>query len=230
MLKNIEYIAIDTDGVLLNDTYSPVIKKFVEKYGIEYTSSIERYVWGSPQITAGHNLSLACKLPYPGETVISDFFKLREEYLKDHPVEVMPKIEVPLELFNELGMKVISYGGRNREYSFDRFLSKYKNFFDPETPYIDINAKRPGMLQIIEEVLCCHPSEVIFIDDINRVAETCKSIGAGFIGVPASMTHNFQLTEMQHTGVKHMVNSFSNIDKEHIFSIDKMLTEGTLWT
>ncbi|MCD1589013.1 hypothetical protein K7H09_23715 [Halomonas sp. IOP_14] len=230
MLKNIKYIAIDTDGVLLNDTYSPVIKKFVEKYGVEYTSSIERSVWGSPQITAGHNLSLACKLPHPGEKVISDFFKLREEYLEEHPVEIMPKIEIPLKVFNKLGIKVISYGGRNREYSFDRFLSKYKNLFDSETPYIDINAKRPGMLQIIEEVLCCNPSEVIFIDDINRVAETCKSIGSGFIGVPASMNHNFQLMGMQRTGVKHMVKYFSDIDEGHIFSIDKMLTGGTLWS
>lgn len=230
MLNNIKYIAIDTDGVLLNDTYSPVIKKFVEKYGIEYTSSIERSVWGSPQITAGHNLSLACKLPHPGEKVIGEFFKLREEYLRTHPVEVMPNIEGPLNMFNRLGIKVISYGGRNREYSFDRFLKKYSNFFDPKTPYIDINAKRPGMLQIIDEVLFCQPSEVIFIDDINRVAEVCKSIGAGFIGVPASMEHNFQFQEMQRTGVKHMVKSFSKIDEEHILSIDEMLKRGTLWS
>ncbi|MDG2961518.1 HAD family hydrolase [Exercitatus varius] len=228
-LKKIKLFAIDSDGVVLNDTYSPAIKIFVESLGVEYTPLIERSVWGSPQITAGHNLALACKLPYSGEKVIKDFFRIREQYIKDHPVEVHAGIESTLELLNSTGAKLTCYGGRNKEYSFDRFLTPYAKYFDKDKPYIDINAFRPGVFEIVKEEFKLNFDEVVFIDDINRVAEVCKALNTGFIGVPASMPHNFQREEMMNTGVKFMVNKFTDITKDIIHQVDRSLSNSSLW-
>lgn len=228
-LKKIKLFAIDSDGVILNDTYSPAIKVFVESLGVNYSPLIERSVWGSPQVTAGHNLALACKLPYSGEKVIKDFFKIREDYLKQHPVNVLPGIESTLALLSSTGARITCYGGRNKEYSFDKFLKSYGSYFDKEIPYIDINAFRPGMYEIAKEKFNLNFDEVVFIDDINRVAEVCKSLGAGFIGVPASMPHNYQREEMIATGVKYMVNRFTDITKELIHKVDDHLFATDLW-
>ncbi|EHR2381740.1 HAD family hydrolase [Salmonella enterica] len=228
-LNKIKLFAIDSDGVILNDTYSPVIKIFVEKYGIEYTPEIERSVWGSPQVTAGHNLALACKLPYSGERIIKDFFKVRDEYLEEHPIEVLPEIEPTLDLLKQTGAKLICYGGRNKEYSFDKFLSPYTKYFDKNNPYIDINSFRPGIFEIVTEIFEYQFDEVIFIDDINRVAEVCKSLNTGFIGIPASMPHNFQKEEMINTGVKLIVNKFNDISHETILKADELLYTSKFW-
>ena len=228
-LKKIKLFAIDSDGVILNDTYSPAIKIFVESLGVNYSPLIERSVWGSPQVTAGHNLALACKIPYSGEKVINDFFRTRDNYLKEHPVEVIPDIESTLALLHSTGARMTCYGGRNKEYSFDKFLKPFENFFDKKMPYIDINAFRPGMYEIVKEKFDLNFDEVVFIDDINRVAEVCKALGSGFIGVPASMSHNFQREEMINTGVKYMVNRFTEITEKLIYEVDEHLVSTTLW-
>ncbi|EAA5258738.1 HAD family phosphatase [Salmonella enterica subsp. enterica] len=228
-LKKIKLIAIDSDGVILNDTYSPAIKIFVEQYGVNYTADIERSVWGSPQITAGHNLALACKLPFSGEKVIHDFFNVRDTYLKDHPVQVEPGIEPVLKMMQESGARIVCYGGRDKQYCFDRFLGDYRQYFDAEHPYVDINAFRPGVNEIITDVFKVDYDEAIFIDDINRVAEVCKAFGTGFIGVPARMEHNFQREEMIRTGVKHMVEKFSDITENLLGCIDQELSDKNIW-
>lgn len=228
-LKKIKLFAIDSDGVLLNDTYSPAIKNFVEKHNTPYTALIERHVWGSPQLTAGHNLALACKLPFSGEKTIADFFEEREKYLKDHPVEVLSNIEGTLSMLASTGAKIVSYGGRNKEYSFDKFLGDYRGYFDKEVPYVDINAFRPGVHEIVKEIFNYNYDEVVFIDDINRVAEVCKAFNAGFIGIPARMEHNFQLEEMKNTGVKFSFANFSDISLETVNELDELMTLLNHW-
>ncbi|MNN93925.1 hypothetical protein D3C81_2124660 [compost metagenome] len=70
---------------------------------------------------------------------------------------------------------------------------------------------------------------MVFIDDINRVAEVCKALGTGFIGIPASMPHNFQQREMQETGVKFSASAFCDITEEMLTKTDKNLAHATLW-
>jgi len=70
-LRRIRLIAVDTDGVLLNDTYSPAIERFVTKHGGQYTAAVERSVWGSPQLAAGQNMALACRLPWSAKDTIA---------------------------------------------------------------------------------------------------------------------------------------------------------------
>ncbi|SLM62722.1 hypothetical protein DAQ1742_01785 [Dickeya aquatica] len=141
----------------------------------------------------------------------------------------MPDIESTLALLQSTGARMTCYGGRNKEYSFDKFLKPFENYFDKEMPYIDINAFRPGMYEIVKEKFNLNFDEVVFIDDINRVAEVCKALGAGFIGIPASMPHNFQREEMVNTGVKYMVNRFTDITEDLIYEVDERLVSAALW-
>jgi len=229
-LNKIKLFAIDSDGVLLNDTYSPVIKRFVEMHGGKYDAYVERYVWGSPQITAGHNMALACKLPWSGEKTIAEFFKERELYLEKNPVEVLPDIEKTLKMLHATGAKLVCYGGRNKEYSFDKYLSEYKKYFDLDFPYIDINNIRPGVNEVVKDYFHLDYDEVVFIDDINRVAEVCKEFNAGFIGIPANMEHNYQKHEMDETGVQFTCTSFSNITLDMVMELEKMMLLSQYWS
>lgn len=228
-LRKIRLVALDSDGVLLNDTYSPVIERFVTKHGGTYTAEVERAVWGSPQLAAGHNMALACKLPWSGKETIAAFFEEREEYLKTHQVEVVDGAEQLLATLRETGVRVVCYGGRNREYTFDKYLGHLREYFDAEVPYVDVNDFRPGMKEIARDVFGYAYDEVLFVDDINRVAEVAKALGAGFLGVPASLPHNFQRAEMELTGVRHAVDDIKRIDGELLAQVDRELADGTLW-
>lgn len=229
MLKKIRLVALDSDGVLLNDTYSPVIERFVTRHGGEYTAAVERGVWGSPQLAAGQNMALACRLPWSAKDTIAAFFREREEYLKSHPVTVLPGAEELLAMLRDTGVRVTCYGGRNREYTFDRYLGRFAGYFDPDLPYVDVNDVRPGVKEIVEDTFGYRYDEVLFVDDINRVAEVTKALGAGFLGVPASMPHNHQRAEMARTGVRHTVDDIRGIDRDLIERIDGELAAGTHW-
>lgn len=228
-LEQIKLIAVDTDGVLFNDTYSPVIERFVTKHGGAYTAEVERAVWGSPQIAAGQNMALACRLPWSGKTTIEAFFEERDRYLLEHPVQIASGVEAFLQTLASTGARIISYGGRDRSYSFDKFLSPFADYFDPHIPYVDVNDFRPGMAEIVEDICGVEFQQTLFIDDINRVGEVCKALGAGFIGIPSSASHNFQRQQMTETGVRHMVSELAAIDATMLSSIDKELAAGSHW-
>jgi phosphoglycolate phosphatase-like HAD superfamily hydrolase len=228
-MQKIRLVALDSDGVLLNDTYSPVIERFVTKHGGRYTAAVERGVWGSPQLAAGQNMALACKLPWSAKETIAAFFVERDEYLKEHPVEVMPGAAELLATLREVGVRVTCYGGRNREYTFDRYLGHLAEYFDADIPYVDVNDFRPGTKEIVRDIFGYEFDEVLFVDDINRVAEVTKVLGAGFIGVPASLPHNFQRAEMAETGVRYTVDDIRQIDAGLLQKVDAELAAGTLW-
>lgn len=228
-LTKIRLVALDSDGVLLNDTYSPVIERFVTKHGGKYTAAVERGVWGSPQLAAGQNMALACKLPWSARDTIAAFFRDREDYLAQHPVEVMPGAAGLLATLADAGVRVTCYGGRDRGYTFDRYLGHLAEFFDAEVPYVDVNDFRPGVAEIVRDIFGLRFDEVLFVDDINRVAEVAKSLGTGFLGVPASMPHNFQRAEMAATGVRYTVEDIGDIDLALLQRIDAELAAGTFW-
>ncbi|WP_225636973.1 HAD family phosphatase [Streptomyces solaniscabiei] len=226
---SLRLVALDTDGVLFNDTYSPVIERFVTRHGGRYTPELERAVWGSPQLAAGQFMALECKLPCSAQEVMTEFFQERDRYLQEHPVEVTPGTEGLLELLRSTGVRVTSYGGRERSYSFDRFLGHLAGYFDAETPYVDVNPFRPGVKEIVTDVFGYRYDQVLFVDDINRVAEVTKALGAGFVGVPASMPHNFQRAQMAETGVRHTVGKLDEITLDVLRDVDRRLGDGTLW-
>lgn len=224
--KNIKLIAIDVDGVLLTDTYSPAIKSFVEKHGGIYTPELERQVWGSPHIAGGHNMSLACKLPWSAQKTIDEFFIHHNEYIKSHPISVVPGAQQLLETLNQYNVKVTSYGGRTKEYIFDRYMPSLKDYFDKDNPYIDTNTIRPGVKEITKDIYGLDFNEVLFIDDINRMAEVAKYFRTGFIGTP--VTH-FQQQQMSETGVKFIVSSVREITSEMLLHVDMAMNSDTHW-
>lgn len=228
-MRKIRLVALDSDGVLVNDTYSPVIERFVTKHGGQYTPAVERGVWGSPQLAAGQNMALACKLPWSAKETIAAFFAERDEYLRTHPVEVMPGAEELLATLREAGVRVTCYGGRNREYTFDRYLGHLAGYFDTDVPYVDVNDFRPGTKEIVRDIFGYEFDQVVFVDDINRVAEVTKALGTGFIGIPASLPHNFQRAEMAATGVRYTVDDIRQIDLGLLQKVDAELAAGTLW-
>ncbi len=229
-LSKVRLVALDSDGVLLNDTYSPVIESFVTKHGGTYTAEVERLVWGSPQLAAGQNMALACKLPWSAKETIAAFFEHRDEYLTTNPIEVTEGAEELLATLREVDVRVVCYGGRNREYTFDKYLGHLSGFFDAEIPYVDVNDFRPGVKEIVRNIFGYQFDEVLFVDDINRVAEVTRALGAGFVGVPASMPHNFQRAEMEATGVRYMVDDIRQIDVELLKKVDEEIAAGSLWS
>ncbi|HAT1685207.1 TPA: hypothetical protein I8Y21_006044 [Klebsiella oxytoca] len=226
-LNKIKLIAVDVDGVLLTDTYSPAIKSFVEKHGGIYTSELERLVWGSPHIAGGHNISLVCKLPWSAQKTIDEFFRHHARYIEKHPIEIVQGAADFLGLLQELNVRVTSYGGRTKEYIFDRYMPSLENYFDKDNPYIDTNSIRPGVMEITKEIFKLDFDEVLFIDDINRMAEVARYYRSGFIGTPVTM---YQKEQMQDTGVKYIVSSVTEITGEMLTQIDSELETDKFWS
>lgn len=225
-LSKIKLVAIDVDGVLLTDTYSPAIKSFVEKHGGVYTSELERLVWGSPHIAGGHNMSLACKLPWSAQKTIDKFFLHHAEYIKKHPIEIIAGAENFLGLLQDFNVRVTCYGGRTKAYIFDKYMPSLEKFFDEDNPYIDTNSIRPGLLEITKDIFKLDFNEVLFIDDINRMAEVSRYYRTGFIGTPVT---KYQKEQMQDTGVKHLVPSVAEITRDMLTKIDSELASDNLW-
>lgn len=227
IFNKIKLVAVDVDGVLLTDTYSPAIRAFVEKHGGIYTPELERLVWGSPHIAGGHNISLACKLPWSAKKTIEEFFKYHGKYIEDNPIKVVPGAESFLGLLQDFNVKVISYGGRTREFIFDKHMPSLEKYFDKEKPYIDTNAFRPGIMEITKDIFHLGFDDVLFVDDINRMAEVAKYYRTGFIGTPVT---TFQKAQMQKTGVKYISASVSEITPDMLIRIDNELASNNHWS
>lgn len=226
-LNKIKLVAIDVDGVLLNDTYSPAIRSFIELHNGIYTPELERLVWGSPHIAGGHNMSLACKLPWSAQKTIDAFFHHHAKYIEKHPIEIVPGAENFLKLLQEFDVRVTSYGGRTKEYIFDKYMPSLEKYFDKYQPYIDTNSIRPGIMEITRDIFKLNFDEVLFIDDINRMAEVAKFYKTGFIGTPVTA---YQKEQMQETCVKYIVPSVKEITRDMLIKTDEELASGNHWS
>jgi phosphoglycolate phosphatase-like HAD superfamily hydrolase len=224
--RKIKNIAIDTNGVLLNDVYSGAIQRFVEKHGGVYTSALERLVFGSPHVAGGHIMSLACNLPWSAQETIEAFLAEQADYARSHPVRLQPGAEPFLRLLHATGARVTTYGGSAREVVFDRHCEPVRHLLDPELPYVNMGPFRPGMKEIASRFFHCDYDEILFIDDLNRVGEVAQALGSGFIGVAGAM---FQREQMQAAGVTHIVDTLEEIDLPMLLEIDEALQRGTLW-
>lgn len=226
-LNKVKLVAVDVDGVLLTDTYSPAIKSFVELHNGVYTPELERLIWGSPHIAGGHNMSLACKLPWSAQKTIDAFFHHHTKYIETNPIEIIPGAEDFLKLLQGFNIRVTSYGGRTKEYIFDKYMPSLKKYFDRDKPYIDTNSIRPGVMEITKDIFRLNFDEVLFIDDINRMAEVAKFYKTGFIGTPVTM---YQKDQMQETGVKYIVPTVKDITEDMLMKIDLELASGSHWS
>ncbi|MFI5687545.1 HAD family hydrolase [Streptomyces sp. NPDC051636] len=222
-LRHLRLIAVNIDGVLLNDTFSPVIHRFVVRRGGAYTAELERAVLSQPQLRA----AAALGVPGTPEELVEEYFRERRAYLEDHPVRVMEGAGALLERLRATGASMVCYGGLGRSH-FERHLGSYTAYFD-EPRYVCTDAFRPGVREIAEDVFGLRTDQALFIDDVARVAESARELGAAFIGHPASFEHSFQRQLMHRAGVRHLVESLEGIDERLVRTLDAEAAEGRLW-
>ena len=226
-LQRLRLVALNIDGVLLNDTFSPVIHHFVVSRGGEYNADTERRIFSQPQRTAGEELAASVPLDMTGEQALAAYFGDREAYLRTHPVELMDgAVELLLRL-RSLGLQTVCYGGLEADH-FERHLGQHSPLFDGPR-YVCTNDFRPGIGQITTGVFGLRHDQVLFVDDVARVAEAAADLNVPFVGLPSSFEYGFQRQLMCETGVLHLVDSLHRIDEELLRTLDTEAAAGTSW-
>ena len=214
-MNRIKLIAIDIDGVVLKDTYSPVLKKIIEKYNGTYTRELERNAFSRNRKEAATYIANALNISLPPEQLISEYFQERERYMTTHESGIETGAVDFLAAIQELDVDIIFYGGLSeKELHHDiKSCMKYVN------EYVCTNDFRPGINEIAN-MYRVPPSNVLLIDDVAFFAENAKKKKALFIGVPSHFPFSYQKEEMHHLGVQYMVDSISSISVEMIRDID----------
>jgi FMN phosphatase YigB (HAD superfamily) len=216
-MKNIKLIACDIDGVLVTDTFSPVLHNLIVERGFEYTRDIERNVFSRSRQEGREYLINKFNMDVKGV-----FFPAREKYLKTHSHGVIEGVAEFLELLSSLDVKLVCYGGLAEGNIIDEF-KEYMHYFEK---YICTNDFRPGIKEITQDIYGLEFNQVLFIDDVNTVSEVAKSHNAPFIGIPSGW---FQREDMVATKVKYILNSVNDINKELLEKIDYEASMGTIW-
>ncbi|GAA2605022.1 MULTISPECIES: HAD family phosphatase [Streptomyces] len=219
--------AVNIDGVLLNDTFSPVIHDFVVRRGGRYTAQTERAIFSQPQHTAGLRMAEAVPEPLTGEQALRAYFAEREEYLERHPVALSEGAVELLHRLRSLGLRVVCYGGLAKSH-FDTHLGAYADLFD-DPGYVCTNDFRPGIHEIITQTFGLKHDEALVIDDVARVAEEARALNVPFIGRPSTFVHSFQRSLMAEAGVRHVVNRLDEVDAELLHRIDADAAAGRSW-
>ncbi|MFE9251233.1 HAD family phosphatase [Streptomyces sp. NPDC007088] len=218
---------LNIDGVLLNDTFSPVIYDFVTKRGGRYTAQTERDIFSQPQHVAGIRMAQAVAEPLTGPEALEAYFAERERYLQQRPVAVSRGAVDLLHRLRGLGLKLVSYGGLPKTH-FDTYLGAYEDLFDGPG-YVCTNDFRPGIHEIATQTFGLKHDEVIVVDDVARVAEEARALNASFIGHPSAFEHSFQRDLMAEAGVRHLVSRLDEIDAGLLRRIDADAAAGKSW-
>ncbi|MGW3018854.1 HAD family phosphatase [Streptomyces longwoodensis] len=226
-LHRLRLAAVNIDGVLLNDTFSPLIHRFVTRRGGVYSADVERSVFSQRQSDAGLAMAAAVPQELTGEQALAAYFEERAAYLADHPVHVTPGAEALLRRLAAAGLEVVCYGGLAKSH-FDEHLGALAHLFTPPH-YLCTNDVRPGLREITAHFGLEH-GQVLFVDDVARVAEAARALGAPFIGRPSDFEHSHQGELMRGAGVRHLVAGLDEIDERLLHAVDAEAAAGTLWT
>ncbi|WP_370114672.1 HAD family hydrolase [Streptacidiphilus sp. MAP12-33] len=216
-LQQLRLVALNIDGVLLNDTFSPVIHHFVVSRGGTYSADLERRIFSQPRDVAGREMAAAVVPDLTGEEALSAYFADRDDYLRGNPVARADGAVDLLHRVRLLGLGVVCYGGLDKEH-FDRYLGDVADLFDGPG-YVCTNDFRPGIREIAE-IFGLEPDRTLFVDDVARVAEAARDLGASFIGVPTSFPHSHQRELMREAGVRHLVDRLGAIDETLLRAVD----------
>ncbi|MFI8326323.1 HAD family hydrolase [Streptomyces sp. NPDC085529] len=226
-LRHLRLAAVNIDGVLLNDSFSPVIHHFVVSRGGAYTAEVERQVFSQPQQVASAYMAGVVNVPMTSQEALEAYFVERDAYLREHPVRLLDGAVALVRRLRDLGLSTICYGGLGKEH-FDRFLGEWSHLFDGPG-YVCTNDFRPGIREITTEVFGLGHDQVVFIDDVARVAESAKALGVPFIGHPSTFEHSHQRQLMKEAGVRHLVDSLHAIDETLLRTVDAEAACGTVW-
>ncbi|MGW4561957.1 HAD family phosphatase [Streptomyces sp. NPDC004561] len=226
-LTRLRLAALNIDGVLLNDTFSPVIHRFVVDRGGSYTAGTERAVFSQPQAVAAGRLAEAVGGGLTADQVLTAYFAERERYLADHPVAVQPGVPELLRRLRALDLRLICYGGLPKDH-FDTHLGAWAHLFDGPG-YVCTDAFRPGLHEITAEIFGLRYDQAVFVDDVARVAEEARALGIPFVGLPSPYAHGFQRESMREAGVRHLVDGLDAIDDELLRAVDAEAAAGRTW-
>ncbi|MBT2478694.1 HAD family hydrolase [Streptomyces sp. ISL-94] len=226
-LEHLRLAAVNIDGVLLNDTFSPVIHHFVTSRGGTYGADVERAVFSQSRTTAARALGAAAGLDWTPEKVLEVYFEERAAYLAEHPLRVLPGAEALLHRLRALGLRTVCYGGLDTSH-FDACLGHFAHLFD-EPRYICTNDFRPGIREITVDAFGLDYDQVLFIDDVARVSEAARDLRVPFIGHPSPFEHGHQGHLMREVGVRHLVRSLDEIDEDLLRVLDGEAAAGLAW-
>lgn len=223
-MRIIKMVALDIDGVALKDTFSIILRKITEEFNLKYTAEIERNIFSRPQQEGAKYFIDTFKIDnYTPDSLIDKFFNVRERYLEKHPNTPVKGLGDFLNLLKSLHLKIICYGGLSKEYFQEELRDYVKDFLD----YICTNDFRPGIKEITKDIYKLNYNQILFIDDVNTVAEKAKLYNVPFIGVPST---EFQKMDMSRTKVKYLVSSIRDINSDLLIKIDRDAIAGTIWT
>jgi phosphoglycolate phosphatase-like HAD superfamily hydrolase len=226
-MLSLRLAALNIDGVLLNDTFSPVIHHFVVSRGGTYSAELERSIFSQPQHIAGRLLAQVTGGGMTGEEALAAYFEERADHIERHPVTITPGTPELLHRLRSAGLRTVCYGGLGKDH-FDRHLGRYADLFDGPG-YVCTNDIRPGLREITEDVFGLRPAEALFVDDVARVAETARELGTAFVGRPSSFAHSHQGTLMREAGVRHLIDGLDALDDDLLRRIDREMSADTLW-
>ncbi|MGW4645061.1 HAD family hydrolase [Kitasatospora sp. NPDC004289] len=227
-LRRLRAAAVNIDGVMLDDTFSPVIHHFVTSRGGAYTAEVERRIFSQDQRSAAAAAAEAAGLDWPVERVLEVYFREREEYLARHPIQVLDGAPEMVTRLRALGLRTVCYGGLSRAH-FERELGAHTALFD-DPGYVCTDGFRPGVREIVVDVLGLRHDEVLFVDDVARVAEAARGLGTAFIGHPSGFEHGFQPRLMREAGVRHLAAEPAEVDEALVRAVDEEAATGRLWS
>jgi phosphoglycolate phosphatase-like HAD superfamily hydrolase len=228
-LRKVRVVALDCDGVLIDDTYLDLIARFVTGHGGVYDAAAERDVIGLRDIVVAEKVTRLCDLGQPAEETLKQLWAARQEYLREHPIRVAEGVQDCLTALGGLPVRLVCYGGRTREHTFDRYLGDFTALLDAEVPYVSINEHRPGVGHIARTVFDVGFDEIVFVDDVSRVAADAREHGAGFLGFPSSPAHARQREFMTGLGVRHLLASLAELTPDLLAMVDEELATSTHW-
>ncbi|MFI5618082.1 HAD family phosphatase [Streptomyces sp. NPDC051567] len=226
-LRQLRLAAVNIDGVLLNDTFSPVIHHFVTSRGGVYDVEVERAVFSQSRTSAARALGAAAGVDWSPQKVLDVYFEERAAYLARNPLQVSCGAEQLLSRLRSLGLRTICYGGLDKKH-FDTHLGRYAHLFDGPG-YICTNDFRPGIHEIAVDAFGLDYAQVLFIDDVARVSEAARDLRVPFIGHPSAFEHGYQGGLMRDAGVRHLVGSLDEIDEPLLRTLDTEAAEGRAW-
>ncbi|MEI5992678.1 HAD family hydrolase [Candidatus Enterococcus mansonii] len=225
-MKTIKLIAVDIDGVLLEDTFSPVLYRLAKKFNVDYTLDIEKNAFSQNRESAG--LYLKKKFRLSEDTTIQQmldlYFSERDSYLNE-TYSKSSIVKGALDFITRLtqyDVHLICYGGL----AYEQISSEFQPYLDYFEQYVCTNNFRPGLKEIIQDMYKIDFKEALFVDDVDRVAKEAKKYKVPFIGVPAIHSWGFQEEEMKKTGVKYMVKSVNEITQQFLEKID---SDNEIW-
>lgn len=212
--RNLKFVALDIDGVLLKDTFSPVIRLFVEKHGGTYDEDFEENVFSRPRKQAAEYLLQRLKLTLSPAEIEAEFFALRKTYIQEHGGGLLPGVAALLKRLQDADLKLLCYGGLDFKY-FSEELRDHLAAFSGDK-YICTNDFRPGVKEVIAKAKCA-PQEVLFVDDVDYVAQYCKAEKIPFLGMPSTP---IQRQLMRKTGVRNFIERLDDLNGTLLVGID----------